>query len=324
MEKKHYILLFEKYLRNEASEEETQLLLSLLRLNSDIDLFLEEKIRNNHHELNQDTEMRLYEQISSTIHHKKKSVVWNPKWRKTAQWAAILILPVLSALLVYFLHTDRVDSNNPITITAPFGEKAEVTLMDGSRVWINSGSSLTYNSDYNYKKRELFLKGEAYFEVEKDTKRPFIVKTERMEIQALGTAFNVSAYSNEQEVFSVLLEGKIKVNALGQERILSENERLIIDKTTGTLSTETVYASDFVQWKDGNLYFENRSFEEIANTLSRVYNVDIRFASKELRSIRFSGTLGSSSIRNALDILSLTSAMNYEMKGTVIELNLKD
>ena len=145
-----------------------------------------------------------------------------------------------------------------------------------------------------------------------------------MEIQALGTAFNVSAYSNEQEIFSVLLEGKIKVSALGQERILSENERLIIDKTTGTLSTETVYASDFVQWKDGNLYFENRSFDEIANTLSRVYNVEIRFASEKLRSIRFSGTLGSSSIRNALDILSLTSSMNYEMKGTIIELNYKD
>ena len=85
MEKKHYILLFEKYLRNEASEEETQLLLSLLRLNSDIDLFLEEKIRNNHHQLNQDTEKRLYEQISSTIHQRKNRAVLKPNWRKAAQ-----------------------------------------------------------------------------------------------------------------------------------------------------------------------------------------------------------------------------------------------
>lgn len=324
MEKKHYIQLFEKYLSNEASEEEKQYLLGLLRLNSDIDLILEEKIRNNDHELDQDTEKRLYEQISSTIHQRKKRAVLRPNWRKAAQWAAIIILPVLSALSVYLLHSDRVNNNNLITITAPLGEKAEVTLVDGSRVWINSGSSLTYNSDFNRRERALFLVGEAYFEVEKDPQRPFIVKTEKMEIRALGTAFNVSAYSNEQEIFSVLLEGKIKVSALGQERILSENERLTIDKTTGTLSTETVYASDFIQWKDGNLYFENRSFDEIANTLARVYNVEIRFASEKLRSIRFSGTLGSSSIRNALDILSLTSSMNYEMKGTVIELNYKD
>jgi len=324
MEKRHYILLFEKYLRNGATEAEIQHLLNLLRYNNDIDHFLEEKFKNSHRELDQETAKRMYKEISSAIHPGKKRSVLFLKWRKAMQWAALFILPVLSAFLVYFVHSDHTNGNNLITITAPFGEKAEVTLMDGSRVWINSGSSLTYNSDFNHKKRELFLEGEAYFEVEKDPKRPFIVKTGDMDIEALGTTFNVSAYSDAKEVFTVLLEGNIKVKALGQERILSEDERLMIDKTNHILSTDRVYASDFVQWKDGNLYFENRSFDEIAHTLSRVYNVEIRFTSEQLKSTRFSGTLGSSSIRNALDILSLTSSMDYVMNGTVIELNYKD
>ena len=145
-----------------------------------------------------------------------------------------------------------------------------------------------------------------------------------MDIEALGTAFNVRAYPEEKNISTVLLEGKIKVNSQGQNRILTENQRAIIDKTVHTFSTDKVFAVDFVQWKDGNLYFENSSFDEIAHTLSRVFNVEIRFTSERLRSMRFSGTLGNSSIRNALDILSLTSSMQYEMNGTVIELYYKE
>lgn len=319
MEKKKYILLFEKYIRNEASAEEELLLLSMLRHDNDIDLFLENQIKNSDQKLDKETEQRMYEHIRSGKAQGKKRLFTTVPLRKAMQWAAMIALPMMSALLVYFLTSDPIAGDN-VTVQAPKGEKANITLADGSLVWINSGSSLTYNNAFNQKERKVFLEGEAYFEVAKDPKRPFIVHTRDMDIEALGTAFNVRAYPEENNESTVLLEGKIKINAQGQQRILTENQRAIIDKTVHTFSTDKVFAVDFVQWKDGNLYFENSSFDEIAHTLSRVFNVEIRFASERLRPMRFSGTLGNSSIRNALDILSLTSSMHYEMNGTVIEL----
>lgn len=324
MENKNYIILFEKYLRNEASEEEKQLLLSMLRRDKDLDQFLEKMLEKSRPELDEKTEQRMLVQIRSTISQGRKRSLRTASLRRAMQWAAMIVLPVLSALLVYLITSDQLPGNNRVTITAPNGEKAIVTLADGSRVWINSGSSLTYGNDFNRHERKVSLDGEAYFEVAKDAQRPFIVHTREMNIQALGTVFNVSAYSDENYSSTVLVEGKIKVNAGGQVEILTENERAIVDKANHSLSTDRVYASDFTQWKDGNLYFDNSTFDEIANTLSRVFNVKIRFASEKLRPIRFTGTLGNSSIRNALDILSLTSSMHYEMNGTVIELYYQD
>jgi len=320
MENKKYIDLFEKYLRNEASEEETQLLLNMLRRDNNLDQYLERMLDQSHPEMDAKTEQRMHAQIRSTIAQGRKRSLRTASLRRAMQWAAMIVLPLLSALLVYLFTSDQLPGNNQVTITAPNGEKAIITLADGSRVWINSGSSLTYGNDFYRHERMVSLDGEAYFEVAKDPQRPFIVHTREMEVQALGTTFNVSAYSDENYSSAVLAEGKIKVNVRGQEEILTENQRAIVDKANHSLSTDRVYASDFIQWKDGNLYFENSSFDEIANTLSRVFNVEIRFASEKLRSIRFTGTLGNSSIRNALDILSLTSAMHYEMNGTVIEL----
>ncbi len=319
MEKKQYILLFEKYIRKEASAEEEQLLLSILRQDKEIDHLLEDKIKNSDQELDKETEQRMYKRIRAGKSQGKKPLVAAVTFRKAMQWAALIILPLLSAWLVYFLASDPLSGEN-VTITAPKGEKANITLADGSLVWINSGSTLTYHNDFNRKKRELFLDGEAYFEVAKDPKRPFIVHTRDVDIEALGTAFNVRAYLDEKHVSTVLLKGKIKVGAQRQQRILTENQRAVIDKSDHTFSTDKVFAADFIQWKDGNLYFENSSFDEIAHTLSRVFNVEIRFVSEKLRFMRFSGTLGNSSIRNALDILSLTSSMRYEMNGTTIEL----
>lgn len=319
MEKKKYNLLFEKYIRKEASTEEEQLLLSLLRQDKEIDHFLEDKIKNSDQYLDKETEQRIYKRIRAGKSQGKKPFVAAVSFRKAMQWVAVIILPLLSALAVYFLTSNPLSGEN-VTITAPKGEKANITLADGSLVWINSGSTLTYHNDFNRKKRELFLDGEAYFEVTKDPKRPFIVHTRDMDIEALGTAFNVRAYLEEKHVSTILLKGKIKVDAQGQQRVLTENQRVVIDKSALTFSTDKVFAADFIQWKDGNLYFENSSFDEIALTLSRVFNVEIRFVSERLRSMRFSGTLGNSSIRNALDVLSLTSSMHYEMNGTVIEL----
>ncbi|OJV87418.1 MAG: iron dicitrate transport regulator FecR [Bacteroidia bacterium 44-10] len=320
MRNNRYIGLFEKYLRNDVSKAEEQLLAEMLREDRQIHSLLENGLANADASMDEEISNRIYGRIHTSIHPKKKPLLAHPVWKKSLRWAAILILPIISAFSVYLLMDNTPENRTPVTVTAGNGEKAEITLADGSRVWLNSGSTLAYNETFNRKERNVYLTGEAYFEVAKDQKRPFTVKTKEMDIQALGTAFNVSAYDAGQFFSSVLLEGRVKVSAHGQEFILEENQRAIYDKENNILSTDKVYASDFVEWKNGNLYFQNQSFEEIANTLARVFNVEIGFVSEELCPIRFTGTLGGSSIRNTLDILSLTSPMRYEMNGTAIEL----
>lgn len=323
MEDNQYIRLFEKYLRKEISEPELQLLAGALRNNARIQSILDNELMNASPEMDEEMSKLLFASIHASISHKKRPFFPVMDWKKTLRWAAVIMLPFISAFSVYFLMTNHIEEPALITITADKGEKASIVLADGSRAWLNSESTLSYNETFSRKNRNVYLSGEAFFEVSKDTKYPFTVKTKEMDIEALGTSFNVTAYDDSQLFSSVLLEGKVKVTAHGLEHVLEKNERAIYSKKDGTLTTDIVYASYFTEWKNGNLYFQNNSLEEIAITLSRVFNVDIRFASDELRALRFSGTLCSSSIINTLDLLTLTSPMCYKMNGTTIELYYK-
>lgn len=321
MDDNQYIRLFEKYLRNEISEPELQLLAGALRNSRRIQSILDNELMNANPEMDEEMSKLLFASIHASISRKKRSIFLAVDWGKTLRWTAVIMLPIISALSVYFLMSDDIEEEPAlITITADKGEKASIALADGSKAWLNSESTLSYNDSFNRKNRNVYLSGEAFFEVAKNTEYPFTVKTKEMDIEALGTSFNVTAYDSNQLFSSVLLEGKVKVIAHGQEYILGENQRAIYNKTERILTIDTVYASDFVEWKNGYLYFQNSSLEEITNVLSRVFNVDIRFVSDELRTLRFSGTLSSSSIINTLDLLTLTSPIRYKMNGTTIEL----
>lgn len=323
MTDKQYIDLFEKFLHNRATEDETGQLRAIIRSNGNMQRIFEDKLAMSDPSMDDGVKKRIFENIRQGIRAKERTIPIHRNWKRALQWAAILILPVVSALSVYYFTQDTDNSRQPTVITARNGEKAEVVLPDGSKVWINSGSTLTYEKSFNRKKRPVYLEGEAYFEVAKNTKRPFIVKTQSMDVQAIGTAFNVRSYKSDQHVSAILLEGKVKVTASGKETTLNVNQRATFDRYSNLLTTDEVRASRFIEWKNGNIYFNNQTFNDIALTLSRIYNVNIQFASEELRPMRFSGTLGSSGIKNALDILSLASPMYYDVKDTTIILYRK-
>ncbi len=321
MTDKNYMVLFEKYLRGESTAEETEALIDLIGSEDKFKEMLEVELMNADPTIDETIKKRIFGKIRLETTREKSYLSVN--WRKAMQLAAIFLLPVLSAFTVYYF-TQRPQRNlQPTVITAQKGEKAEVVLPDGSNVWINSGSTLTYDRHFNGKERSVYLQGEAYFEVTENKKRPFIVHTKHITVQALGTSFNVRSYETDSLASAVLLEGKVKVSASGHETILSVNERATFDKRKQTLLADRVEALNFIEWKNGNIYFSNQTYDEIARALSRIYNVEIQFASEQLRPMRFSGTLGSSGIKNALDILSMTSPMYYEMKDTTIILHHK-
>lgn len=324
------IELMRRNLEGVAGDEEKQRLEERVRHDDALQQLLEEELEAAPAAMDEALKQSLYRRIAAKIDPGQRlpelraartASVRSLQRSNLLRWSAILLLPLLSAYLTWTFTRPADLQDSPVTIATGYGEKAEVTLPDGSRVWINSGSRLTYDSRFNRKRRDLQLTGEAYFEVVPNSRKPFVVQTADLEVEALGTSFSVTDYDDESFATSVLLEGKVHVRAGEQERFLTDNHRATLYKASHTLATDAVRAADFMVWKDGYLYFENCSFDEIARRLSRMFNVEIRFHSEKLKTLHFTGTLGNSSIRNVLDILSLTSPMRYEMSGTTVALH---
>ena len=186
---------------------------------------------------------------------------------------------------------------------------------------MNSQSKLTYSANFNLKKRELELNGEAYFEVAHNPHKPFIVHSNYIAVEALGTAFGVKAYNEDNLISSILMRGKVRVTTPDGESILMPNDRIIYDKTSHKKVLNAVTnATDFTGWIHNELRFENESLGEIAKTLQRVYNVEIIFASEKLRNQRYTGTLNNNSLDSVLNIITLTSPISFKIDQQQVKL----
>ena len=175
------------------------------------------------------------------------------------------------------------------TLSVPRGGEYQLILSDGTKVWVNAESSLRYPETLG-EKRELILTGEAYFEVAKDSTRPFIVYVGDNAIEVLGTHFNVVSYKKD-EVYTTLAEGMVKVSHNGQSVILNPDEQAIIEPKMSGIKVREVDASLYVSWINGRYEFRDTELENIAAQLSRWYDVDIRFAAEELKHKRLAGVI---------------------------------
>ncbi|MCA1757932.1 MAG: DUF4974 domain-containing protein [Bacteroidales bacterium] len=203
------------------------------------------------------------------------------------------------------------------SVTAPPGQTTEVLLADGSRVLLNSGTSITYPALFVSGEREINLSGEAFFEVAKERDNPFIVKAGKIRVTATGTSFNVDAYSDGNEINVTLVEGSVTVKSEDEDYIttLSPGENVRTDLITGEYLKSTVDTYFYTSWQQGIITFSNRQLGEIAKDLERWYNVEIIFARESTRTIRYSGAiLKNKPIDQVLEILKLTSHFNYAIE----------
>lgn len=181
------------------------------------------------------------------------------------------------------------------TIRVPFGKTLTITLQDGSRVMLNSGSSLIYPSSFEgMENREVALSGEAYFEIAKNPNHPFIVKTSKMYTRVYGTVFNVSAYEDDERNEVVLVEGSVGVGKHLKEghevlQMLEPSQKASSLKETGQFTVEDVDVSSYISWTKGILTFQNEAMDNIIKRLERQYNVKIDNTYKELDERRFTG-----------------------------------
>jgi len=210
----------------------------------------------------------------------------------------------------------------------PYGKKIKIELSDGSLVHLNSGSTLKYPVQFiKGMDREVFLNGEAYFEVSKNKEDAFIVNSNDVYTKVYGTEFNVSSYKNDDNEEVVLVEGSVGVynNTLDvseqNQILLVPNEKASFDKNNGQLSAKKVNVEKYIAWKNGVLLFENERFENIIRRLERHYNVSIQNNSSVLNNIRFTGTFDIETIDQVLNSFNSYRSFTYTRNETQIIIN---
>ena len=248
---------------------------------------------------------------------------------RIARYAAAAAVMVGVICGSWFMGGLRVENRlvaeaHPVVISTPRGVKSDVILPDGSRVRLNGGTRIVYLTLFGDQRR-VEVDGEAYFEVEHDRRAPFVVSTNGLDIEVLGTRFNIRNDDNEHRVTTVLLEGAVKAYASGREQAsvrLHPAQQLVFDTRTHAMRlTDCPSAERSINWIDGRFCFEHDTFGEIVAELKRYYNVDIRFMDNRLRDMRFSGNFRvEDGIYHIMSVLQLTYKFNYRIAGNDIEL----
>jgi ferric-dicitrate binding protein FerR (iron transport regulator) len=221
----------------------------------------------------------------------KRSVRLHPLLKEIAKIAAIVILTLGGSFLYYQMQKTDEAAVAMQTVFVPTGQRVNITLPDGTNVWLNARTRLEYPVSFNHKDRTVALDGEAYFEVAKNENKPFIVQTSQGVIEVTGTAFNVDAYSSGKEFETTLMKGSVKVklnNGLtGEEVRLTPDKKAILKK--GKLQVEQVDDYTPYRWREGLICFKNESFVSIMNDFEKYYGVSVQVRNKKVLNSFYTG-----------------------------------
>lgn len=206
-------------------------------------------------------------------------------------------------------------------LKTPNGGQYRLQLADGTKVWLNAGSSLRFPVSFSNKSRDVYLEGEAYFEVTKNS-TPFNVYAGEMNVSVLGTMFNVSAYANDQNNKTTLAEGKVKVwtkQAESGGKILSPNQQATLDISSSEMEVSQVNASYYTSWVNGKIEFNNEDLEEVMKRLSRWYNFEYEFKNEAAKQYHFTARLSNDEkISSIIEMLELSADVKFEYKNETV------
>lgn len=256
-----------------------------------------------------------WHQLHARMHHcKQKSqlLIW------IRNIAAILLLPLLG-LSAYLYYQTNVLNTKPIGLletTTAYGVRTKITLSDGSEVWLNSGSTLSYPERFTEDKRQVTLSGEAFFKVKSDKDHRFDVQTsDGITVSAYGTEFNVQAYAGEPDIKATLAEGHIQIDQINQpaSQELIPGEQAVYSRHTQQMQVRKANLLVETAWKDGKLVFRRTPMEEIAKQLSRHFNVNIQLQGKEIFDYTYSATFTTETLAEILFLLEKTAPIRCEI-----------
>lgn len=263
----------------------------------------------------------VFDRVEATIDEKKVVPLSAPKkwWKNMVAVAAIITaFLVLFSLWPYLVQ--EFSTSSLVHLKMPADTKQQITLSDGSRVWVNAGSELKYTTVFKGNTREVYLRGEAYFDVKKDPKRPFIVHTGKLTTTVLGTAFNIKTDTENNEIKVTVTKGKVKVSKGKQTlALLIPDQQIVYHTASETYSKYTVDADKLVNWLPSDLFFDNVTFGDAAKILSKRFNVKIEFANEQIKNCRFSGTaIANKEIEEILDVICRFNNSTYKRERNTI------
>jgi ferric-dicitrate binding protein FerR (iron transport regulator) len=247
----------------------------------------------------------------------------NPDSLQQIQSGETLLATNTSSGISYNMVDDDRSADKYNTLVIPRGGEYHLTLSDGTKVHLNSASELKYPVNFNQKSREVILKGEGYFEVAKDSNRPFYVNTEDISIKQYGTAFNVNTYS-ENIVRVILVKGSIGV--LTKEPVaeyaLNVSQLAEYNKESQSVKIQTVDVRPYIAWNEGKFIFENEKMEAIMETLSLWYDMDVQFGSNDLKNILFTGSIDRNNpVEDILNAIEFTTNVHIRIQGKIVSID---
>lgn len=322
---REYTDLLDRFHQGRTSEEENRQLRGLIGSSPDslFEQYSREKWNGSSNEIPESLKDKMKSDIFQRINiledlekktRRRRAFVWI----RTAAVAASVC--IASFLGYHFANVTR--PVQEFEVVADRGQKSEVTLPDGSKVWLNSASRIRYTSDYNGKNRNIALSGEAYFEVAKNEDIPFIVNAKEVSVKALGTKFNVESYPDDYEIVTTLIEGRVLTAAKGKSEILEPMQQSVYNRKSDTLKKDDVPSSAHpVPWRNDEIFFDGESLAQIAPMLERMYNVKVIIGDSRIAEYTYTGLIRNNSLQNVLDLISGTSPVKYRMNGNTIKLS---
>lgn len=229
----------------------------------------------------------------NTIERKVRFKVIPNLTRGFLKYAAILVVAFSLGICFHYLISNQNQEIQYAEVEVIYGQTGHLVLFDGTEVWLNSGSKFRYPNQFNNDERSVFIEGEAFFKVTKNKELPFKVKTGKLEVEVLGTEFNVTAYPGESCQSVVLVEGKVKLNNLNGSPIgeLTPGQRAVKKEGNSAIQIQKADPYFYTSWKDGIVVFNDEKLGDIAKKLERWYNVEFRFEQESFKNFKFTGTI---------------------------------
>ncbi len=348
-----------KCLQDEASSEEQQEVWSWLQ--DDKNLVRYQRLRDSwlasgmiRNDSSFDLEQH-YQKVQARIQSKiqDKPIMRLRLWSSIWKVAALFIFAFLLGFSITQLISNRSIrslAENHYNIEAPMGAKITMDLADGTKVWLNAGSRLTYSNAFNVDNRTVHLEGEGYFEVAKNKRIPFVVEADGVEVKAVGTAFNVKAYPDEALVEATLVEGIVDVSEgrqtirlepnqkvsfvrssarlATQSNAQEEEELVMVDprniQTVDIIHTKNINPNLYTSWRGQRWIFEREKLTDFTKILERRYDVKVYVMDSELNDYKISGSIHQQSLDQLLNAVRLTVPINYKIINNEVILTLDE
>lgn len=335
----HKMSLLRKFVEDNCNPEELEKVNEILRTKEGRGIYkriIREYAFCNIHSLTDDeldnsARIKVFQKLQKSISlvNKRKAANWTVK-NRVIGIAATFLLAVSIGLFLFFPEIKQ-EKNEAIENTEilnwivkenPSGKKTKFQLPDGTVIWLNSESTISYNDSFKIGKREIWLNGEAFFEVKKDSLRPFIIYSGELNTQVLGTSFNIDSYEAGKNIKVTVISGKVQVNVESklsdsqiQQATLLPGEQVTFDKIASKMEIKEVDVIPVVLWREKTLIFENEPLKEVLVKLERWFGVEIENGNPKIQNCLIKGTFQDESLKNILTTIQYSLGFEFEIKN---------